>query len=82
MGARFEKADRIVGGCQKHGSGFRCEVAWLTGRNIYGATVSPFYLRRQDTNAWDSHYRIEWAPLKCIESKASNRHCPIQKKRG
>lgn len=82
MGARFEKADRIAGGCKKAGSAFRCEVAWITGRNIYAAHVSPFYVRRQDTNAWDSHYRIEWAALKCIESKANNRRCPIHKKRG
>jgi secreted trypsin-like serine protease len=81
MGRRFEDASRIFGGCKKRGNGFRCEIVWLTGRNIYAATVSPFYLRRQNTNAWDSHYRIEWAVLKCIESKQSRR-CPIHSKHG
>ncbi|HEU4706096.1 MAG TPA: serine protease [Solirubrobacterales bacterium] len=82
MGKRFESAQQIFGGCKKRGSAFRCEVDWIAGRNIYVATVSPFYLRRQEAVAWDSHYRVEWAAVNCIESKAKNRRCPIHKKRG
>jgi secreted trypsin-like serine protease len=81
MGKRFESASRIFGGC-KAGSAFRCEVEWLSGGNVYAAQISPFYLRRQEAVAWDSHYRIEWARLKCIEAQRNNRRCTIHKKRG
>ncbi|HET7588819.1 MAG TPA: serine protease [Solirubrobacterales bacterium] len=83
MGRRFKAADQVFGGCRKAGSGaFRCQVEWLFGRNVYAAQISPFYLHRQEAVAWDSHYRIEWAPRKCIEKQRNNRHCPIHKKRG
>jgi secreted trypsin-like serine protease len=82
MGTKFERASEIFGGCRKAGSRFRCEVDWFQGRNVYVATVSPFYLRRQDTVAWDSHYRVEWAVRKCIEKKRNNRGCAIHSKHG
>ena len=83
MGKRFEAAGEILGGCKKAGSGaYTCQVEWLYGRNVYAAQISPFYLRRQEAVAWDSHYRIEWAPRKCIEAQSNNRRCPIHKKRG
>ncbi len=83
MGKRFEAAREIFGGCRKAKSGaFECQVEWLYGRNVYAAHVSPFYLRRQEAVAWKSHYRIEWAPRKCIEAQRHNRRCPIHKKHG
>lgn len=82
MGKRFESATRILGACKKRGSSFRCEIVWFSGRNVYAATVSPFYLRRREAVAWDSHFRVEWAVLKCLESKAKNRRCRIHSKHG
>jgi len=83
MGKRFEAAREIFGGCKKAKNGaFGCQVDWLFGRNVYAAQISPFYLRRQEAVAWDSHYRIEWAPRKCIEAQRNNRRCPIHKKHG
>jgi secreted trypsin-like serine protease len=82
MGKRFETAKEILGSCKKLGSAFRCEIIWFAGPNIYAAVVSPFYLRRQNTNAWDSHFQIEWAVAKCIEQPQNNRRCLIHKKRG
>ncbi|MGE5336148.1 MAG: S1 family peptidase [Nitrososphaerota archaeon] len=78
---RFERATRVFGSCKRSGGGFRCQVVWLLGRNIYAATVTPFYLRRQEAVAWDSHFRIEWATRKCIEGPHPGR-CRIHKKRG
>jgi trypsin len=80
MGKRFERAREVFGGCRKVGIRFRCQVSWLAGRDIYVATISPFYVRRQEAVAWDSHYRIEWAVLKCLRDKS--RHCAIHSKRG
>jgi secreted trypsin-like serine protease len=81
FGRQFERAKQVLGRCQKVSrSRFRCEVAWRAGRNIYAGIVSPFYLRRQDAFTWDSHFRIEWAALKCLRSNAPR--CPIRSKSG
>lgn len=81
FGPRFERASELAGQCRKASrTRFRCQIAWITGRNIYAGEVSPFYVVRQEAVAWDSHFRIEWAKLKCIRSNA--RHCAIHSKRG
>lgn len=83
FGKRLERAREVSGGCRRVSrSRFRCDIAWISGRTIYAGEVSPFYVRRQDAVAWDSHFRIEWAPLKCIRNSADNRRCPIRSKRG
>lgn len=82
LGKRFERATEIFGGCKKAGSGYRCEIDWLQGRDVYVSTVSPFYLRRQDAISWDSHYRVEWAVLKCLEKKRNDSGCRIHSKHG
>ncbi|MFL5897179.1 MAG: S1 family peptidase [Solirubrobacterales bacterium] len=82
MKGRFQRAREVFGGCQKAAAGFRCQVDWFSGRDVYVASVSPFYLRRQETIAWDSRYRIEWAPLKCIEKQRDTNRCPIHSKHG
>lgn len=81
FGERFERAKQVLGRCKRaNRSRFRCEITWRSGRNIYAGVVSPFYARRQDAVVWDSHFRIEWAVLKCLRSDAPR--CPIQTKRG
>lgn len=81
FGGKFLRAKRVLGNCRRASrSRFRCEVAWRLGGTIYAGTVSPFYLRRQDAFTWDSHFRIEWASLKCLRSDAPR--CPIRSKRG
>lgn len=81
FGARFERAKRVLGNCRRASrSRFRCDVAWRSGRNIYAGVVSPFYVRRQQGVVWNSHFRIEWAPLKCLRSNAPR--CPIRSKSG
>jgi secreted trypsin-like serine protease len=83
MGKRFKAARQVFGGCRKaSGNAFRCQVEWFYKRNVFAAEISPFYLRRQEAVAWDSHYRIEWAPIKCIEAQPDNRRCPFHKLRG
>jgi secreted trypsin-like serine protease len=81
FGGKFERAKRVLGRCKRASrSRFRCEVSWLSGRNIYAGVVSPFYVRRQGAVVWDSHFRIEWAVLKCLRANPSR--CPIHTKRG
>lgn len=81
FGKRFEKADRIAGGCRRVSSSrYKCEIAWIAGRFVYGGTVSPFYVRRDSAVVWDSHFQIRWGLLECLRDKS--RHCAIQSKRG
>jgi trypsin len=81
FGKRFEDAERVVGSCRRTGSTrFKCEIAWITGRFVYGGTVSLFYLRRDSAVVWDSHFQIRWGALKCLSE--NSRHCPLQSKRG
>ncbi|HEX6152765.1 MAG TPA: serine protease [Solirubrobacterales bacterium] len=81
FGKRFERADRVLGRCERvNRSRFRCQVTWRAGREIFAGVVSPFYVRRPQGVVWDSHFRIEWASLKCLRSES--RRCPIRTKRG
>ncbi|MGN6216637.1 MAG: S1 family peptidase [Solirubrobacterales bacterium] len=83
FGKRFERASEVAGGCRKASRiRFRCEIAWITGGNIYAGNVSPSFVKRQEAVAWDSHYRVEWAKLKCIRKQAKNRHCAIHTRHG
>jgi len=81
FGRRFERASQLFGVCRRAGrSRFRCEVSWRVGPVIYAGIVTPFYVRRPQGVAWTSHFRIEWAALKCLRSDAPR--CPIHSKRG
>lgn len=81
FGKRFEGASRVFGQCKRASlTRFRCNIVWFQGPTVYAGTVSPFYIRRQGALAWDSHFRIEWAPARCIE--AHRPHCPIHTKHG
>jgi secreted trypsin-like serine protease len=81
FGRRFERARRVLGRCERvNRSRFRCRVTWRAGREIFAGVVSPFYVRRPQGVVWDSHFRIEWARIKCLQAKGSR--CPIHTKRG
>jgi secreted trypsin-like serine protease len=81
FGERFERASRVAGSCRRASSTrFKCEIAWIAGRFVYGGTVSPFYVRRDSAVVWDSHFLIRWGALKCLRANGSR--CPIQSKRG
>jgi secreted trypsin-like serine protease len=81
FGRAFERSSEVFGSCrQASRSRFKCEIAFRSGRNLYAGNVSPSYVRRQGTTAWQSHFRIEWAPVKCLRSKAA--HCPIHSRHG
>ena len=71
FGQRFEQAKRIAGSCRRASrSRFKCEIAWISGRFVYGGTVSPFYLRRDDAVIWDSHFQIRWGASSACAKRA------------
>jgi len=81
FGERFERAKRIAGNCRRVSrSRFKCEIAWISGRLVYGGVVSPFYVRRDNAVVWDSHYQVRWGVLKCLRENGNR--CPLQSKRG
>lgn len=81
FGKRFESAKRIVGSCRRaSASRYKCEIAWISGRFVYGGTVSPFYVRRDDAVVWDSRFKIRWGVLACLRKNGGR--CPIQSKSG
>jgi secreted trypsin-like serine protease len=80
FGKRFERAREVAGGCKKASRiRFRCQIAWVSGREIYAGTVSPFYVETQEAVGWDSHFKIEWERLKCLQQ---HRHCATHTKHG
>jgi elastase-1 len=81
FGRAFERAREIFGRCKRTGpSRFHCEIAFRSGRNIYAGDVSPSYVRRQGAIAWQSHFRIEWAAVKCL--RKNPQRCAIHTRRG
>jgi len=81
FGRAFERASEVFGKCRQAGrSGFRCEIVFRSGPNLFAGDVSPVYVHRQGTTAWQSHFRIEWAAIKCLR-KNPNR-CAIHTRRG
>jgi len=81
FGERFERAQRVAGDCRRAGrTRFKCEIAWIAGRFVYGGIVSPFYVRRDDAVVWDSHFQVRWGVLECLRN--NSRHCAIQSKSG
>lgn len=81
FGKRFERAERVAGNCHRSSrTRFKCEIAWIAGRFVYGGTVSPFYVRRDNAVVWDSHFQIRWGALACL--RQNGRRCAIQSKSG
>jgi secreted trypsin-like serine protease len=81
FGERFSSASRVAGSCKRASkTRFRCEIAWLSHHTIYAGIISPFYVRKQQTFSWDSHYQVRWAPKRCVDNEFSGRGCRIHSK--
>ena len=81
FGKTFERASEIFGNCRRSSpSRFRCEIVFRSGPNLYAGDVSPAYVSRQGTTAWQSHFRIEWAAIKCLRQNPNR--CAIHTRRG
>jgi secreted trypsin-like serine protease len=80
FGRAFERASEVFGSCRRAGGGYRCEIAFRSGRNLYAGTVTPAYIKRQGAIAWRSHFRIEWAVLECLRRNPNR--CAIHTRRG
>jgi secreted trypsin-like serine protease len=83
FGERFASASRVAGSCKRTSeTRFRCEIAWISNHTIYAGIITSFYVRKQQTFAWDSHYNVRWAPKRCVDDEFSSRGCRIHSKHG
>jgi secreted trypsin-like serine protease len=83
FGQRFEGAGEVFGSCRRVSrSRFLCEVAWVFRRNVYFGRVSPFYVRQRGAVVWNSHFRIEWTPVRCVNDRSRAGRCPVRVRRG
>lgn len=83
FGERFSSASKISGNCKRASkTRFRCEIAWLSHGTVYAGIISPFYVRKQQTTSWDSHYLVRWAPRRCLDKGLGGPGCRIHSKRG
>ena len=84
FGERFSSASRVSGNCrQASKTRVRCEIAWLSRGTVYAGIISPFYVHRQQTTSWDSHYLVRWAPRHCLDQdRLGGPGCRIHSKRG
>lgn len=83
FGKRFSAASKLSGKCRRASrSRFRCEIVWIARHTVYAGIVSPFYVLRQQTTTWDSHFLIRWAPVRCVNSDFKGRGCRVHSKRG
>ncbi|HEY6145686.1 MAG TPA: serine protease [Solirubrobacterales bacterium] len=83
FGERFSSATKISGTCKRASkTRFRCEIAWLSHGTVYAGIISPFYVHKQDTTSWESHYLVRWAPRRCLDKGLGGPGCKIHSKRG
>jgi secreted trypsin-like serine protease len=82
LGNLFLQSQGLRGGCRRLGSTrVKCELLWRHGSKIYFATVTVFYVLRQNAVAFDNSYAVRRASARCL---AGNRPqgCRVESKRG
>jgi secreted trypsin-like serine protease len=82
LGNLFLRNRGLRGGCRRlAATRIRCELLWRHGPKIYLASVTVFYVLRQNTVAWDSSYSVRRASARCLAGDRP-RSCRVESKRG
>lgn len=83
FGKRISSANKLSGDCRRTGkTRFSCEIVWIARHTVYAGIVTPFYVLRQQTTTWDSHFLVRWAPVRCVNDNFKGRGCRVHSKRG
>lgn len=83
FGKRFASASKLSGDCRRTSkSRFSCEIVWIAHHTVYAGTITPFYVLRQQTTTWDSHFLVRWAPVHCVNDNFKGRGCRVHSKHG
>ena len=81
LGNLFLENRGLRGSCQRRAKArYSCELLWQHRSKVYFATVTVFYVLRQDTVAWDNSFVFRRADVRCLQSNRPN--CPVEVKRG
>lgn len=81
LGNLFLQNRGLRGVCRRQAKvRFKCELLWQHKSKVYFATVTVFYVLKQNTVAWDNSYVFRRANASCLNSNRPN--CPVEVKRG
>jgi len=81
LGTLFLRNRGLRGGCRRLAPvRVKCELLWQHGSKVYFATVTVFYVLRQNTVAWDNSFVFRRASASCLRSDRPS--CPVEVKRG
>jgi hypothetical protein len=81
LGNLFLQNRGLRGGCRRLGTvRVKCELLWQHRSKVYFATVTVFYVLKQNTVAWDNSYVFRRANVSCLQS--NRRSCPVEVRRG
>jgi secreted trypsin-like serine protease len=81
LGNLFLQNRGLRGGCQRLGAvRVKCELLWQHRSKVYFATVTVFYVLRQNAVAWDNSYVFRRASARCLQSNRPS--CPVEVRRG
>jgi trypsin len=82
LGNLFLVNRALEGGCRRLAPvRMKCELLWQHGPKIYLATVTVFYVLRQNTVAWDNSFLVRRASARCLQGPRPG-SCPVESKRG
>ena len=59
----------------------KCELLWQHGSKVYFATVTVFYVLRQNAVAWDNSYVVQRANKRCLAGNQPG-SCRVESRRG
>ena len=81
LGNLFLQNRGLRGGCRRLATvRVKCELLWQHRSKVYFATVTVFYVLRQNTVAWDNSFVFRRASAACLRSDRPS--CPVEVKRG
>jgi hypothetical protein len=74
----FRSPKNTRGECRRRGrSAVRCTLAWVSGADLYGSTITVYYAARRNAVVWDDHYRIQWVNRHCWLASGHRERCAI-----
>jgi hypothetical protein len=75
---QFRGAKKARGDCRQSGrSAVRCTLAWVSGTDLYNATITVYYAARRNAVVWDDHYRIQWVDRHCWLASGHRERCAV-----
>jgi secreted trypsin-like serine protease len=82
LGNRFLDASEINGRCgHVEPESVKCTLGWVTGPNLYSATITVFYVAQRGAPVWDNRYRVRWVNRHCWLDSGNRKSCTVHTRR-